>query len=354
MNKHNLTIEEQKQFENGIILVKGKHMNRTALGVVDAMLTLYPNLTFAELKQMLPDSINPSAPKNYKSLFAPYNPERKYGVIQSGIIRKESSDSGLDVGSSHFVGENETFFLKDGTEVLVSKSWESADTLTGENDLQNLINHVKQYGIIVNSFEPKTEPFKKGSYELHIINSALFSKLIDGKSTEKKKIPFWIWIILGLILLILALLFAGVFKSEPIIIEKEVVKTDTIIKTVIQKDTVFINEIEKIETKFNAIQFAVGKADLPEDAKYALYDLAKIMQQKPSIDLKVEGHTSNEGDPGFNQKLSEDRAKAVVDFLVTRGVELSRFTYEGKGSSMPIDNNNQERNRRTEFVVIEK
>jgi hypothetical protein len=45
-------------------------MNRTALGIVDAIITLYPKATFAELKEMLPDNINHSAPKNFKSLFS--------------------------------------------------------------------------------------------------------------------------------------------------------------------------------------------------------------------------------------------------------------------------------------------
>ncbi len=153
--------EEMAQFSNGVILVMGKHMNRTALGIVDAILTLYPDCSFAELKEMLPDSINPSAPKNYRSLFAPYSPDRKYGVIQPGSIRSECQEQGLDVNASHFTDSNEVFHTKDGIEVLVSKSWESKDTLTGDNDLQSLINHVKQYGVAVNSFEPRTEPFKK-------------------------------------------------------------------------------------------------------------------------------------------------------------------------------------------------
>jgi len=58
-----LTEMQKKALKTGVIEVTGKAMNRTALGVVDALLTLYPSLTFEELKAMLPDSINPSAPK---------------------------------------------------------------------------------------------------------------------------------------------------------------------------------------------------------------------------------------------------------------------------------------------------
>jgi len=56
-------------------------MNRTAVEIVDALMTLYPTLIFAEMKKLLPDSLNPSTPKNYKYLFATHKPNRKYGVI---------------------------------------------------------------------------------------------------------------------------------------------------------------------------------------------------------------------------------------------------------------------------------
>ena len=94
---------------------------------------------------MLPDRINPSASKNYKSLFAQYNPNRKYGVVQPGSVKNETIENGLDINASHFTENEETFITSDGIEVLVNKSWETSNTLTGENDLQNLIDHLKQY-----------------------------------------------------------------------------------------------------------------------------------------------------------------------------------------------------------------
>lgn len=197
-----LNKSELEDFEQGVVLVKGKHMNRTALGIVDAIFCLYPNITFRELKQMLPDDINPSTPKNYKSLFVPYHPDRKYGVVQPGTIRKECIEKGLDINASHFAEKEETFITSDGVEVLVSKSWESSDTLTGENDLQNLINHVHQYGIVVNSFESKTEPFKKGNYELYIVNNALYNKI---RNFKKGYSLYW-WSI-GIVLIIMIILY---------------------------------------------------------------------------------------------------------------------------------------------------
>lgn len=204
-----LTKTEKKELEKGVIEVYGKHMNRTALGVVDAVLQLYPSVTFPELKEILPDKINPAAPKNYKSLFKPYT-ERLYGVVQSGVIRKECENEGLDINASHFTEKGETFRTADGIEVLVSKSWESKDTATSEHDLQNLIDHVAQYGIRVVSFEAKDEDFTKGGYFLKINNPTLFKK-ISSKQQSVSKIV-WLLLSLGIAISVAAVLFF-IFKK---------------------------------------------------------------------------------------------------------------------------------------------
>jgi hypothetical protein len=191
-----LTSKERLELKSGVIEVYGKHMNRTALGVVDAIFKLYPSITFDELKQLLPDSINPSAPKNFKSLFKPYT-EKPYGVIQSGAIRSEYEKEGLDLNASHFISAGETFQTIDGVEILVSKAWESQDTETGEHDLQNLINHVAQYGVKVVSFEAKDQQFTKGGYFLKIIQPVLLKKLTTPKSN---KFPWWMIVLLAVVI----------------------------------------------------------------------------------------------------------------------------------------------------------
>ena len=110
----------------------------------------------------------------------------------------------------------------------------------------------------------------------------------------------------------------------------------------------------KLQKNFNAAQFEQGKAELNDDAKLALHDLARVMKQNPNLRLRIEGHTSSEGDEQVNQKLSQDRAQAAVDFLVNKeGIDAARLTAVGKGSSEPIDPDNLEVNRRTEFEIIE-
>lgn len=127
-------------------------------------------------------------------------------------------------------------------------------------------------------------------------------------------------------------------------------------KTVIVHDTLYVKRIEEIEKNFNAAEFIAGKADLSDDAKFVLHDLAKVLQNNPQLKLRLEGHTSAEGNATFNQKLSEARAQAAVAFLVEHeGVDASRLEAVGYGSSQlrNTDNPSAPENRRTEFVVVE-
>ena len=197
----NLSSDQKKQLKKGVISVTSKSMNRTALGIVDAVIQLYPNCSLQELKEILPDDSNPAAPKNYKSIFKPYT-DRKYGVIQPDSIIKECEAQGLDVAASHFTAEGESFILKDGTKILVSRSWESKDTETGEHDLQNLINHVKQYGVIVSENETEKITGVNG-YQTKIINQELYDVL---RSPKQNKLIIWI-IVTAIVLAAIAYYF---------------------------------------------------------------------------------------------------------------------------------------------------
>jgi hypothetical protein len=189
-----LNASERATLAQGVIQVSGKAMNRTALGIVHAMVKLYPYATFNELKEMLPDYINPSAPKNYKSIFKPFT-KKDYGVIQPGFIRKECQEQNCNISDSHFTGEEEIFRSADGVEVLVSRTWETRDTETGEKDLQNLINHVQKFGVLVVDFK-ESKPFTAGGYSHEVINPVMMERLLK----VGKKNYLWILIVIALIL----------------------------------------------------------------------------------------------------------------------------------------------------------
>ena len=191
-----LNEDEKLILKNGIIEVSGKAMNRTALGIVAAVFKLYPNISFSELKEVLPDEINPSAPVNFKSIFKPFT-EKLYGVIQPLSIKLEIEKLGYDLGSTHFTEADEIFTTSDGIKIIVSKLWESKDTQTGNNDLQMLINHIEKYGIRVVDFE-KHKGFSKGKYHIEVIQPVLFSKLSDNKSS---KLKYWLLLLLVMILI---------------------------------------------------------------------------------------------------------------------------------------------------------
>lgn len=190
-----LSDSELLELKKGVIEVTGKAMNRTALGVVDAIFTLYPKITLPELQEMLPDSLNPSAPKNFKSIFKPFT-TKNYGVFQPGTIRGEITKQGFDITSTHFTQKGETFKTADGVEILVSKLWESSDTETGENDLQILINHVEKFGVRVVKVDSKVA-FNKGSYDLKIINHSL----LESIQKQNNKSNYW-WLIILFVLLV--------------------------------------------------------------------------------------------------------------------------------------------------------
>ncbi|MDR0829309.1 MAG: hypothetical protein LBN95_04245, partial [Prevotellaceae bacterium] len=82
MEDKKLTEQELEQIANGVILVKSNAMNRAALGIVAAYFKLHPNATFEELKEALPDSLNPSGPIMPKTIFKPFT-ERDFGVAHS-------------------------------------------------------------------------------------------------------------------------------------------------------------------------------------------------------------------------------------------------------------------------------
>ena len=103
------------------------------------------------------------------------------------------------------------------------------------------------------------------------------------------------------------------------------------------------------------VQFEFANATLRSDAATSLARLSEAMKQCPSIRMRIEGHTDNNGDVGRNQRLSENRANAVVLALARAGIDAGRLTALGYGQTKPVASNDSERNRalnrRIEFVI---
>jgi len=108
----------------------------------------------------------------------------------------------------------------------------------------------------------------------------------------------------------------------------------------------------------NNIFFDTNKFDIKPDSKAELQKLLDFLTQNPSIHIEISGHTDNVGNVQANQILSENRAKAVYQYLVSAGISPQRLVYKGYGETQPIlpntSDDNRAKNRRTEFKIIAK
>jgi OOP family OmpA-OmpF porin len=106
-------------------------------------------------------------------------------------------------------------------------------------------------------------------------------------------------------------------------------------------------------TESNAIYFRTGSAELEGETSPLLDAGADIANRCPTVKFAIEGHTDSVGSRGYNQRLSEERARTVVDYLVAKGVTAARIQSAGYGKDRPVAPNDSEtnraKNRRIEF-----
>ena len=296
------------------VRVYGKAQTRTALGIMHAYMVMYPQSKLEDIQKAFPDTLNPDS-----------------GVKKNFIYAEEKGTTADWNG--FFKKEEELLTMGDGRKVAVVSMWT-------KTSFERLVAWAKQYGIIVAEFEAVNKGGEKGGFRLEYLNGYIPPR-------PKKGIPAWVWVLIALLLAALAgVAFLSMNKGA---------KTVVIEKTVVVHDTLYVQQIAQIEENFNAAKFKQGKSDLSVEAQFILHDLAKVLVQNPDLKLRVEGHTSAEGDATVNQKLSEARAQAAVNFLVDHeGIDASRLEAVGFGSSKLKDTENpmSEVNRRTEFKII--
>jgi len=106
------------------------------------------------------------------------------------------------------------------------------------------------------------------------------------------------------------------------------------------------------------IFFELDKSILKSESQSELSKLLGFLEQNASISIEIAGHTDNQGSHEYNLKLSNDRAKAVYNYLIEKGIDTSRLQYKGYSFDKPIATNDSEKgrasNRRTEFIIIKK
>ncbi|MDY0101629.1 MAG: OmpA family protein [Lentimicrobium sp.] len=102
------------------------------------------------------------------------------------------------------------------------------------------------------------------------------------------------------------------------------------------------------------IKFDVNKSSIKPESMGTINYVVKMMQDHPELKFSVEGHTDSDGDEALNQKLSEARAKSVLNEMAKLGISSDRLTSKGHGESKPLTGNDtpegKAQNRRVEFV----
>jgi len=111
---------------------------------------------------------------------------------------------------------------------------------------------------------------------------------------------------------------------------------------------------DKLELK-EKLYFALNEARIEEASLPALDEVVQALKDNPRFRVQVQGHADSSGEEAHNQVLSEQRARAVLDYLASHGIAKGRLGSKGFSSSVPTDTNTttagRENNRRVEFVV---
>jgi outer membrane protein OmpA-like peptidoglycan-associated protein len=104
------------------------------------------------------------------------------------------------------------------------------------------------------------------------------------------------------------------------------------------------------------IFFDVNKYDLKPSSQIGLEEVIRLLKENPTLTIQINGHTDNVGSAADNLVLSENRAKAVVNYLKSHGIDGKRLLYKGFGDTQPVSTNDTEegraKNRRTELKVL--
>jgi OOP family OmpA-OmpF porin len=109
--------------------------------------------------------------------------------------------------------------------------------------------------------------------------------------------------------------------------------------------------------RLEGITFATDSSEVSAESRTVLDEAVQSLRNNAVVRVRVEGHADSRGTDAYNQRLSERRAQAVVDYLVSQGIQRDRVDPVGFGESMPVAPNDTEenmaRNRRVDFVVTE-
>lgn len=216
-----------------------------------------------------------------------------------------------EFGSDDFYDENENDLTVEGVKTYIY--YESEDLVAPLKVLRNYTNAAKSIG---------------GQAVEYTGNLAQISIRKDGKE---------VW----------ARIEAGDYYYILTIVEKADVKQEITANDILK-------DLTATGKAILYINFDTGKSIIREDSKPVIAQISEMLLSHPEITVSIEGHTDDQGDNVSNQKLSENRAKAVMDAIAARGISSERMSSKGLGEDKPIADNSTEegraKNRRVELV----
>jgi len=113
-----------------------------------------------------------------------------------------------------------------------------------------------------------------------------------------------------------------------------------------------------LTVRLKNIYFDFNKTTLKPESFVELNKVVDFLEQNPTVEVEIAGHTDSKGTDEYNNSLSQGRSQAVVDYIANQGIDVTRLVAKGYGESKPIDTNDtpegQANNRRVEFTVLKK
>ena len=204
-----------------------------------------------------------------------------------------------------------------------------------------------------------TGPLPSATSAVHSLHTGLKLKLAFGK-VKKAPVPV---ILPPKPDTVVKTVVQTVVVRDTVTKENTVVVRDTVEKVKVVRDTVVVikevpQEIKDVMVELSNTLFAFNKFNLNDKAKAGLDKVAQWLSDNPDVNVEISGHTDSVGSDSYNQKLSEDRAKAVYEYFIHEGgISSKRLSYKGYGKSRPIASNDTEegrqQNRRVELNIIQ-
>jgi len=169
-------------------------------------------------------------------------------------------------------------------------------------------------------------------------------------------------------------------KQESVVVKAETVRLDNKDSNVIKQkedrpapppvltepkdiiESASVNNLKRTDIKkgqtlrIDKIFFEMDKSVFTKESYQFLNDLVDFLRNNPDISIEVGGHSNGLCTDNYCNKISTDRAKAVVDYLVSKNINRSRLTYKGYGKKFPIASNDtaegRRKNQRVELKII--